>query len=68
MFNHNKLDAYKAMLELTESDSLTFNKNSVIFEIGEKYTLIFGKYTKMIQTADRKYFKKKVAKEILPEN
>lgn len=68
MFNHNKLDAYKAILELTEANALTFNENSVVFEIGEKYTLIFGKDAKIIQTADWEYFKKKVAKEILPEN
>lgn len=61
MFNHNKLVAYKAILKFTETDALTFNKNFVVFEINEKYTLIFGKDAKMIQTA-------KVAKEILPEN
>ena len=68
MFNHNKLDSYKAVLELTGANALTFNEEAIIFEIGETYTLIFGEDVKMIQTSDWEYFKKKVAKEILPEN
>lgn len=68
MFDHNKLDSYKAVLELTGANALTFNENSVIFEIGERYTLIFDKDAKMISTADWECFKRKVAKEILPVN
>ncbi|MGL4934967.1 MAG: hypothetical protein ACRC51_05785 [Cetobacterium sp.] len=68
MFDHNKLDSYKAILDLTGANALTFNENSIVFEVGEKYILIFGKDAKMIQTTDWEYFKRKVAKEILPAN
>lgn len=68
MFDHNKLDGYRAVLEFTGASALTFNSNSVVFEIGVTYTLIFGKDAKMIQSADWEYFKRKVAKEILLVN
>ncbi|MGL4934657.1 MAG: hypothetical protein ACRC51_04210 [Cetobacterium sp.] len=68
MFDHNKLDSYKAILDLIGANALTFNENSIVFEVGEKFILIFGKDAKMIQTADWEYFKRKVAKELLPVN
>ncbi|MGL5203214.1 hypothetical protein [Cetobacterium sp.] len=68
MFDHNKLDSYKAILDLTGANALTFNEDAIIFEIGEAYILTLGVEAKIIGSANWEYFKERVAKELLPVN